>query len=124
MVATADLVTQLSDRCYLEKCRDFLFLEFSAFGLAGKPDSPYPDSRTLMEKTPAFIEGFLYKRLDEDFQGVRRYLRAHMAGADPWKEAIQKNVTYLKTLLENNDLDRLRRNPTPYTGGTPQAGSG
>jgi hypothetical protein len=118
MVATADLVAQLSDRYYLEKCRDFLFLEFSAFGLSGKPDSPYPDTQTLLKKTPAFVEGFLYKRLDEDFQGMRRYLRAHLAGADPWEDAIQRNVTHLKTMLENNDLHRLRRRPTPYIGGT------
>jgi hypothetical protein len=124
MIATADLVTQLSDRYYLEKCRDFLFLEFSAFGLAGRPDSPYPDSQTLLEKTPSFVEGFLYKRLDEDFQGVRRYLRVHMGGTDPWGEAIQDNVSYLKTLLETNDLSRLRRRPAPYTGGGPREGSG
>ena len=122
MVATADLVSQLSDRYYLEKCRDFLFLEFSAFGLAGKPDSPYPDSRTLLEKTPAFIEGYLHKRLDEDFQGVRRYLRSHLSGADPWEDAIQRNLGYLKTLLENKELDRLRRTPTRYIGDRPRSG--
>jgi len=121
LVATADLVSQLSDRCYLEKCRDFLFLEFSAFGLAGRPDSPYPNSRTLLEKTPAFVEDFLQKRLCEELQGVRRYLRVHMRGADPWDEAMQRNVSFLKTLLENKDLDRLRRNPTSYIGGAPQA---
>jgi hypothetical protein len=124
LVATADFVSQISDRCYLEKCRDFLFLEFSAFGLAGKPDSPYPDSQTLLEKTPAFVEGLLQKRLDEEFQGVRRYLRAHMAGADPWEEARQRNLTYLKTLLENNGLDRLRRIPRPYIGGATHATDG
>lgn len=123
LVATADLVSQISDRYYLEKCRDFLFLEFSAFGLAGKPDSLYPDSQTLLEKTPAFVEGFLQERLDEEYQGVRRYLRVHMAGADPWEEAMRRNISYLKTLLENNDLDRLRRSSTPYIGGTPQAAS-
>lgn len=123
MIATADLVTQLSDRCYLEKCRDFLFLEFSAFGLAGKPDSPYPDRRTLLEKTPAFVEGFLSKRLDEEFQGVRRYLRAHMAGADPWEESIQNNMTYLKMLLAGDHLDRLRRVPRPFMGGRSYAGT-
>jgi len=116
LLATADLVSQLADRCYLEKCRDFLFLEFSAFGLAGKEDSPYPDSRTLLEKTPAFFDGFLQKRLDVDFQGVRRYLRVHMGGADPWQEAMQNNLGYLKTLIENNDLDQLRRHPKPYIG--------
>ncbi len=116
LIATADMVSQISDRCYLEKCRDFLFREFSAFGLAGKPDSPYPDSQTLLLKTPAFVEGILRERLDQEFQGVRRYLRAHMAGADPWEDAIKRNLAYLKTLLANNHLDRLRRNPAPYLG--------
>ena len=118
MIATSDLVSQISDRCYLEKCRDFLFLEFSAFGLAGKPDSPYPDRQTLLEKTPAFVEHFLQKRLDEEFQGARRYLSAHMAGADPWEEAIQRNISYLKDLLESGDVDQLRRQPKPFTGHT------
>lgn len=118
MIATSDLVSQISDRCYLEKCRDFLFLEFSAFGLAGKPDSPYPDRQTLLEKTPAFVEHFLQKRLDEEFQGARRYLSAHMAGADPWEEAIQRNISYLKDLLESGDVNQLRRQPKPFTGHT------
>jgi len=121
LLATADLVSQLSDRCYLEKCRDFLFLEFSAFGLAGKEDSPYPDRRTLLEKTPAFFDGFLQKRLDTDFQGVRRYLRVHMGGSDPWQDAMQNSLGYLKTLIRNDDLDLLRRHPAPYIGDPAQA---
>lgn len=116
LIGTADLVSQLSDRCYLEKCRDFLFLEFSAFGMAGQPDSLYPDSQTLLEETPAFMEGVLQKRLDEEFNGVRRYLRAHMAGADPWEEAIQSSLGYLKTLLGSSDVARLRRQPRPFIG--------
>jgi len=120
MIATADLVSQLSDRYYLEKCRDFLFLEFSAFGLAGTLDSPYPDWQTLLEKTPEYVEGFMYTRLNEDLHGVRRYLRAHMGGVDPWEEAMQTNVSFLKTLLENKELDRLRRTPTRYIGDAPK----
>ncbi len=123
LVATADLVSQISDRCYLEKCRDFLFLEFSAFGLAGKPDSPYPDRQTLLEKTPAFVEGFLQQRLEGEFQGVRRYLREHMAGADPWEAAIRRNLSYLKTLLESDTTDQLRRQPKPFIGDLPEAGN-
>jgi hypothetical protein len=110
MVATADLISQISDRYYLEKCRDLLFLEFSACGWAGKPDSIYPNSRSLLEKTPEFVEGFLRKRMDEEFQSVRKYLRVHMAGADPWEEAVQRNLAHLKNLLKSGDLDRLRRN--------------
>jgi hypothetical protein len=117
MIATADLVSQISDRCYLEKCRDFLFIEFSAFGLAGTPESPYPDRKTLLERTPAFVENFLQTRLDVEFKGVRRYLRAHMSGADPWQAAMQRNVSYLKTVLAHGELYRLRRNPAVYIGG-------
>ncbi|MFA7280744.1 MAG: hypothetical protein WC100_11675, partial [Sterolibacterium sp.] len=43
LLGTADIMSQLADRCYLEKCRDFLFVEFSAIGLAGAPGLPYPD---------------------------------------------------------------------------------
>ena len=53
--------------------------------------------------------------------GVRRYLREHAAGADPWNEAIERNVGYLKTLLENDELDRLRRVPKLYIGDAPHA---
>lgn len=120
LVATADLVSQTSDRCYLEKCRDFVYSEFSAFGLAGKPDSLYPSSRMLLEKTPAFVEDFLQKRLDEELLGVRQYLRIHMRGADPWGKAMRRNVAYLKELIETDDLARLRRRPAPYTGGARQ----
>jgi hypothetical protein len=72
----------------------------------------------LLEKTPAFVEHFLQKRLDEEFQGARRYLSAHMAGADPWEEAIQRNISYLKDLLESGDVNQLRRQPKPFTGHT------
>ena len=119
LVATADLVSQISDRYYLEKCRDFLFLEFCAFGVAGSPDSTYPDRQTLLEKTPEFVEGFVQNRMDKEFQGVRRYLQVHMGGADPWQEITQRNMGYLKTLLENQDLGRLLRHPKSYTGTPP-----
>ena len=121
LIATADLIAQISDRCYLEKLRDFLYLEFTAFGLAGKPDSVYPDSRTLLLKTPAFVEGIVRERLDREFQGVRRYLRVHMAGADPWEETINRSMSYLKALIRNNDLLGLRRNPEPFLGDAPRA---
>lgn len=116
LIATADVLSQFSDRCYLEKCRDFLFFEFSAFGLAGKPDTLYPDRQTLLEETPAFVECVMQKRLDEEFQGVRRHLRTHMAGADPWEEAIQRSLGYLKTLLEGANTASLRRQPKPFFG--------
>ena len=34
MLGTADLIAQMADRCYLEKCRSYLYHEFRACGLA------------------------------------------------------------------------------------------
>lgn len=114
MIASADLLSQCADRCYLEKCRDFLFDEFSAFGLAGKPDTPYPDRETLLAKTPAFVTGFLRDRLDNEFSGVYRLLEIHTGEGNPWMEAIDRTLEYLETLLVNKEFSRLRRRPARF----------
>jgi len=114
MVASADLLSQCADRCYLEKCRDFLFEEFSAFGLAGKPDSPYPDRETLLAKTPAFFSGLFRQRLDDEFGSVHRLLQVHTGDGNPWMDAIDRTLEYLETLLPNKDFSRLRRRPERF----------
>ncbi|MFX8895461.1 hypothetical protein ABTM96_20215, partial [Acinetobacter baumannii] len=38
IVGSADVLAQTSDRCYLEKCRDFLYREFEHCGMAGEPN--------------------------------------------------------------------------------------
>jgi len=111
IVASADLLSQLSDRCYLEKCRDFLFVEFSAFGLAGKVDSPYPDRETLLSKTPAFFDGIIQQRLEEEFHGVHRLIEVHTGGKNPWEESIKRNLTFLGDILSSKDFTRLQRRP-------------
>lgn len=114
MIATADLLSQCADRCYLEKCRDFLYEEFAAFGLAGKPDSPYPNREALLEKTPAFFSGLFRQRLEEEFGGVHRLLQLHTGDGNPWMEAIDRTLGYLETLLSEKDLSRLRRRPERF----------
>jgi hypothetical protein len=114
MIATADLLSQMADRCYLEKCRDFLFLEFSAIGLAGTDDSPYPDRETLLQKTPGFYSGFIAKRLDEEFGNVRRFMRHHFDGASPYDDAIQRNLDHLGSVLATHDYALLRRHPKVF----------
>jgi hypothetical protein len=111
LLASADLLSQLADRCYLEKCRDFLFLEFSAIGLAGGADTPYPDRETLLAKTPQFFSGLIRTRLDEEFGGVHRLMEKHFSGANPYEAAIQRNLGYLTAALAEHDLTRLRRRP-------------
>lgn len=114
LVASADLLSQLADRCYLEKCRDFLFLEFSAIGLAGTTDTPYPDRETLLAKTPDFYSGLISQRLDEEFSGVHRLMWHHFKGVNPYEAAIQRNLSYLNAILAEQDFTRLRRRPQPF----------
>jgi len=114
IVASADLLSQLADRCYLEKCRDFLFVEFCAFGLAGKIDSPYPDRETLLAKTPAFFGGIIHQRLEEEFQGVHRLIEVHTGGNNPWEASIKRNLDFLEDILSSNDFSRLHRHPKTF----------
>ena len=111
IVASADLLSQLSDRCYLEKCRDFLFVEFSALGIAGKVDSIYPDRETLLAKTPDFFEKVISQRMEEEHQGVHRLIELHTGGSNPWQESIRRNMKYMKDTLSLKDFKRLQRNP-------------
>lgn len=111
LVASADLLSQFSDRCYLEKCRDFLFVEFSAFGLAGKAESPYPDKETLLAMTPGFVSRILHQRLEEEFFGEYHLLELHAGGTNPWAEAIRRNQSFLENILATHDFARLKRQP-------------
>lgn len=120
MVATADLVSQMSDRCYLEKCRDFLFAEFRAIGLSGTAGSAYPDKESLLAKTPGFYTNFISKRLDEDFGNVRRFIGVHFGGVNPYDEAIHRNLGFLSDLIVAKEYDRLRRQPRVFVPGAAQ----
>lgn len=114
MIASVDLISQMADRCYLEKCRDYLFREFVAIGLAGTPDSPYPDAATLLSKTPGFVRGFARDRLDREFRGISRLMEAHFNGVDPYWDAISRHLDYLERQLLNGDLAGLRRRPQAF----------
>lgn len=114
MVAAADLLSQLADRFYLEKCWHFLFLEFSSFGFAGKPDSVYPDRETLLAKTPEFYYKLVSPRLEKEFGGVDRLFDAYFPAGDPYQKAIQRNLSYLADILATRDYSRMRRRPQPF----------
>src|SRR5688500_6140917 len=69
MLGTADIIAQMSDRCYLEKCRDRLYPEFVLGGLAGRRRAGtrklphFTSGEDLVLKTPTFYESAT-KRLD------------------------------------------------------------
>ncbi len=111
LLGTADILGQLADRCYLEKCRDFLFIEFSALGLAGSPDLPFPDPETLLKNTPAFYTGLLSQRIRVEYAGADRFMGIHFGGECPYEAAINRNFRFLNEILAGENLSKLCRQP-------------
>jgi hypothetical protein len=111
LLGTADIMSQLADRCYLEKCRDFLFVEFSAIGLAGAPGLPYPDPETLLKNTPGFYSGLLRDRIHNEYTDADRYMKVHFGGECPYEASIKRNLSFLEELLATEQLPRLQRVP-------------
>jgi len=121
LLGTADLLAQLSDRCYPEKCRLFLYHEFKAAGMAGpaiagvrKPIYESPDD--LMRKTPGFIQKLFAERLDGHFKSAHNYLNVHFGGPNPYLDQIHRHVSYLAGLARSRDTDALRRRPRCVNG--------
>lgn len=114
MLGSADILAQTADRCYLEKCRDFLFREFSLCGLAGTGSGAiYGSARELLEKTPDFNRKLWDERLDGYFAGVHRYLDAHFDAPNPYVRAINEHLTRVQRLARQGRLAELSRRPVP-----------
>jgi hypothetical protein len=123
LLGTADMIAQIADRCYLEKCRDRLYAEFVLGGVAlpfsdGNPQVKYASGLDLLRQTPDFIADVRAKRLDRDFRGAYRYLETLYGGSNPYLEAIDRNVEYLRQILRSESWQLLRRRP-PIFAATP-----
>lgn len=117
LIGTADLMAQMADRCYLEKCRDRLYKEFVLGGVAFEGASPdsyvihYQSGKDLLKKTPTFYQQVTRERLQTQFARAYRYVEVLFDGQNPYIEAIRKNINHLVRVLESNDWQLLRRNP-------------
>jgi hypothetical protein len=115
LVGTADLIGQMSDRMYLEKCREFLYCEFVVGRVAREtlPDGRelvrYASPEDLVIKTPGFYEYVARIRIDRKLGGVSRYVTAHFDGPDLYQSEIDRNMDFLRRAIETADLGRLRR---------------
>jgi hypothetical protein len=118
MLGTADIIAQMADRCYLEKCRDRLFPEFVAGGLAsdGLPDADgtrFSSAQDLLCKTPAFYSTAQH-RLNELLGAAYGYAETHFGGRNLYLDEVLKNVQHAERIAEKGDVVALlRRNPPP-----------
>jgi hypothetical protein len=116
LLGTADMIAQMADRCYLEKCRDRLYAEFVLGGVAlpfseGYPQVKYASGLDLLRQTPEFVSDVRTKRLDRDFRAAYRYLEILYGGSNPYIEAIDRNIEFLRQVLRSENWQLLRRRP-------------
>jgi len=121
MLGSADLISQISDRWYLERCYYHLYPELVLGGgdRVRTPDGRerllYGDAFDLLSKTPRFYQNIVRKRLDQDFQQVARYLAVHFTGTDPYAEAIRRNLDRFAHMLADGPSGLLQSEPLTTT---------
>lgn len=122
LIGTADLIAQMADRCYLEKCRDRLYKEFVVGGVAIENAKPgeymvrYKSGLDLLKKTPAFYQQVLRDRLHRKFNRVYRYIEVLYDGQNPYIDAIRINISHLVRVIDSGNWSLLRREPACYLG--------
>ena len=106
ILGTADLIGQMADRDYLGKLT-FLYQEFEEGGI-----SIYPSELDFLKATPDFWE-FTQQRFATEYGNVHHYLRDHFRvlwglDRDLLTEAIERNMNYLKFILERHGANYSR----------------
>ena len=122
LMGTADMIAQMADRCYLEKCRDRLYQEFVVGGVAVENAKPgeymvrYKSGLDLLNKTPVFYQQVMRDRLHRKFNRVYRYIEVLYDGQNPYIDAIANNISHLVRIIESGDWTLLRRRPPYFLG--------
>ena len=116
LLGTADMLAQMSDRCYLEKCRDRLYPEFVLGGVAMQREDDgglkvqYGSGLDVLRQTPLFVN-----RGHGPGNPAYRYVESLYGGRNPYLEAINRNLAYLTRVLETCNWNMLRRSPPVFT---------
>jgi len=122
LLGTADLIAQMADRCYLEKCRDRLYNEFVLGGIAVENANPgqytvrYKSGVDLLAKTPMFYQQVSRERLQRKFNRAYRYIEVLYNGENPYVDAMKNNIVHLVRVLQSGDWKLLRRSPPYFVG--------
>jgi hypothetical protein len=116
LLGTADVLAQTADRCYLEKCRDYLYREFEFCGLAGAgrdggPKPAYHSVQDLLQRTPEYNRKLWQERLDGYFGGAYHYLEAHFGGANPYRASVEANMARIDAMIEAGSFKGLTLRP-------------
>src|SRR5712692_10359802 len=120
MLGTADIIAQMADRCYLEKCRDRLFPEFLLGRLAGEASGArrtlpvFASGEDLVRRTPGFYQGAT-KRLNLQLARSYEYAARHFGGTNLYLQEMEKNVRYAEHVAHAPEVGSLLRRQPPCT---------
>ena len=110
MLGSADIIAQMADRCYLEKCRDRLYPEFVLGGLAVKRNADGGESVVhasgvdLVMKTPEFFQG-AQKRLNIDLGASHVFANRHFHGQNLYLDEVEKNIRFAEAIRKQNEQE-------------------
>ena len=128
LLGSADILAQMADRCYLEKCYDRLYPEFVLGGIArqrkddGSELVMFASAADLIYQTPHFYEGAT-QRLDRDLGGHYRYIEQHFDGQNLYFDELGKNIRHARTIAAEHDISLLRRRPPNVVDDAERAGA-
>ena len=117
MLGSADIIAQMADRCYLEKCRDRLYPEFVLGGIAttrtpeGVPQVVYASGLDLVMKTPEFFQT-AQKRLNVDLGAAHAFAKRHFHGQNLYLDEVEKNIRFADTIRKDG-IKAVSLNRTP-----------
>jgi hypothetical protein len=116
LLGSADILAQMADRCYLEKCHDRLYPEFVSGGIArqatadGGEHVVFESAAHLIFQTPRFYES-AQKRLNVDLGGYCNYVEKHFGGENLYFTELEKNINHARAVADREDVSMLRRRP-------------
>jgi hypothetical protein len=116
LLGSADILAQMADRCYLEKCYDRLYPEFVRGGIArtrrpdGSEEIMFASAADLIFKTPVFYQG-ANRRLRHDLGGCYIYIEEHFGGQNLYFDELEKNISHARAIAAEGDISMLRRRP-------------
>jgi hypothetical protein len=120
LLGSADIVAQMADRCYLEKCYDRLYPEFVFGGIArqsprkGREQVVFGSAADLIYQTPRFYET-AQKRLQVELGGCCAFGEKHFGGENLYLTELAKNIEHARRIAEREDISMLRRKPPETT---------
>jgi hypothetical protein len=104
-VCTADYIGQMSDPRYADKL-EVLFNEFAeSYRYQELPPEQWPfgDFEALLRSTPNFWGKFVQHKLNSECSGLWNYLEHPLSGANPYLEAIERNLATIRRRIDRLD---------------------